>query len=236
VTYFVTTDTWQRRGLFRAPAIASIVENAIFHYRDQGNYLVHRHVVMPDHLHLIVTPGSSTTLEKSIQLIKGGSSHEIGKREGMRFPVWHAGFTEHQIRDQQDFDSHSRYIDENPVKAHLAENAGEYPWGSAAEKFALDAWPVASGAKAPPLTSGGTAGLKPRPSVSSREGGGERVSGPKAPPLTSDGTAGLKPRPSVSSREGGGEKVLGPEASPLTNDGTAGLKPRHSESRPKAGH
>src|SRR5271170_3378865 len=152
-TYFVTTDTWQRRGLFRTPAIASIVENAIFHYRDQGNYLVHRHVVMPDHLHLIVTPGDSTTLEKSVQLIKGGSSREIGKQPGTRFPVWHAGFTEHQIRDQYDFDSHAKYIDENPVKAHLAETAAKYPHGSAAGKFVHDQWPVASGAKAPTLES-----------------------------------------------------------------------------------
>jgi putative transposase len=142
------------------------VEGAIFHDRDQGNYLVHRLVVMPDHLHLIVTPGSSTTLEKSMQLIKGGSSHEIGKREGMRFPVWHAGLTEHQIRDQRDFDSHAKYIDENPVKASLVENAESYRWGSAAGKFALDPWPVASGTKAHPRADAGTAGLKPRPSDS----------------------------------------------------------------------
>jgi putative transposase len=165
-TYFVTTDTWQRRELFRTSAIASIVEDAIFHYRDQGNYLVHRHVVMPDHLHLILTPGDSTTLEKSVQLIKGGSSREIGKRDGMRFPIWHAGFTEHQIRDQRDFDSHAKYIDENPVKASLAEKSEAYPWGSAAGKFALDPWPVASGAKAPALTSDETAGLKLRHSGS----------------------------------------------------------------------
>jgi len=101
-----------------------------------------------------------------MQLIKGGSSYEIGKRDGMRFPVWHAGLTEHQIRDQRDFDSHAKYIDENPVKASLVENAESYRWGSAARKFALDPWPVASGTKAPPRADAGTAGLKRRPSDS----------------------------------------------------------------------
>jgi putative transposase len=148
-TYFVTTDTWQRRGLFRNSAPASIVERSIFHYRDQGNYFVHRHVVMPDHLHLILTPGKTTTLEKAVQLIKGGSSREIGKQPGTSFPVWHAGFTEHQIRDQHDFNTHVRYIDENPMKAGLAEKPEDYPHGSAAGRFSLDSWPVASGAKAP---------------------------------------------------------------------------------------
>jgi hypothetical protein len=128
--------------------------------------LVHRHVVMPDHLHIILTPGESTTIEKSMQLIKGGSSHEIGQRPGPKFPVWQPGFTEHQIRDQRDFDEHVKYMDENPVKSNLAESVEKYNWGSAAGKFALDPWPVASGAKARSLTAVDTAGLKPRPSGS----------------------------------------------------------------------
>ncbi len=211
------------------------MEDAIFHYRDQGNYLVHRHVVMPDHLHLIVTPGSSTTLEKSVQLIKGGSSHEIGKRNGMRFPVWHAGFTEHQIRDQRDFDSHTKYIDENPVKASLAEKSEEYRWGSAAGKFALDPWPVASGAKAPSLTSGVTAGLKPRPSVAPCEDSGAETSGAKAPFLTRGVGGGLKPRPSVAPCEDSGDETPGAEAHPPTGGTTGELKARPSDSRSKAG-
>ena len=190
---------------------------------------------MPDHLHLIVTPGSSTTLEKSVQLIKGGSSHEIGKRNGMRFPVWHAGFTEHQIRDQRDFDSHTKYIDENPVKASLAEKSEEYRWGSAAGKFALDPWPVASGAKAPSLTSGVTAGLKPRPSVAPCEDSGAETSGAKAPSLTSGVAAGLKPRPSVAPCEDSGDETPGAEAHPPTGGTTGELKARPSDSRSKAG-
>jgi putative transposase len=143
------------------------VEEALFHYRDQGNFFVHRHVVMPDHLHVILTPGKTTTLEKAVQLIKGGSSREIGKRPGMRFPVWQVGFTEHQIRDRSDFESHASYIDENPVKARLAEKPEDYLHGSATGKFALDPWPLASGAKAGGATEL-TAGLKPRPSDASR--------------------------------------------------------------------
>ena len=164
----MTTDTWQRRALFRNSDTARVVEEAIFRYRDEGMYFVHRHVVMPDHLHVILTPGKTTTLERAVQLIKGGSSREIGKRPGMRFPVWHAGFTERQIRDHHDFESHARYIDQNPVKARLAEKSEDYLHGSAAGKFALDLWPLASGAKAPVGGTELTAGLKPRPSDPSR--------------------------------------------------------------------
>ncbi|HKW57399.1 MAG TPA: hypothetical protein VJN42_08580 [Candidatus Acidoferrum sp.] len=41
-------------------------------YRDKGSYLLHELVVMPNLSHLRITPGSSTSLEKAMQLIKGG--------------------------------------------------------------------------------------------------------------------------------------------------------------------
>lgn len=164
-TYFVTTDTWQRRSLFLNAEIAAIVEESLFCYRDAGHYLVHRHVLMPDHLHLIVTPGDSTSLERAMQLIKGGSSYEIGRRRGMRFPMWHQGFTEHRIRDQRDFDIHSHYIDQNPVKARIVVAPTDYPHGSAAARFRPDPWCLPSGAKAQTRGAGLTAGLKTRPSA-----------------------------------------------------------------------
>ena len=161
-TYFITTNTWQRRPVFQVAEIASIVEDAIFRYRDARKYLVHRYVVMPDHIHVILTPGNSTSIEKAVQLIKGGSSYVIGKAREGKFPAWHEGFTEHQIRDARDFEAHMSYIDENPVKAHV-KTPQKYLHGSASGKFVLDPWPVASGAEAPEIAIV-TAGLKPRPS------------------------------------------------------------------------
>jgi putative transposase len=148
-TYFVTTNTWERRALFVKANWAEVVEAKLFEYRDKDEYLVHRYVIMPDHLHVILTPGPSTTLERAAQLIKGGSSHEIGERFATRFPVWQPGFVQHLIRGQADYDSHARYVDMNPIKRGLASRPEEYSFCSASGKYRLDAWPVASGAKAP---------------------------------------------------------------------------------------
>ena len=81
-TYFVTTKAWQSVAVFQVSEIAEIVIRKILEYRDRGNYLLHEFVLMPNHLHLILTPGESVSLEKAIQLIKGGSSHEIHKVRG----------------------------------------------------------------------------------------------------------------------------------------------------------
>lgn len=148
-TYFVTTDTWERRRVFLKSTAAELVEAKLFEYRDEGRYFVHSYVVMPEHLHILLTPGKTTTLERAIGLIKGGSSFEIGKALRMRFPVWHEGFTEHGIRDKEDFETHVRYIQSNPVKAGLVNDPRDYPYCSMKGKYRLDPWPVASGAKAP---------------------------------------------------------------------------------------
>jgi putative transposase len=166
-TYFITTDTWQRRRVFRVSQAAEILEQTLIAYRDQGSYFIHRYVIMPDHLYALLTPSSNTSLEKAIQLIKGGSSHEINKVLPRRFPVWRPGFTEHLIRDQADYDRHVRYIDTNPVKVGMADRPEAYAFTAANGNHRLDSWPVASGAEAQGQVKGVAAGLKHRPSESS---------------------------------------------------------------------
>jgi putative transposase len=41
-------------------------------------------VVMPDHLHLLITVGADMTIEKAMQFIKGGFSSRL--KEGIRVP------------------------------------------------------------------------------------------------------------------------------------------------------
>jgi putative transposase len=140
-------NTWERRAMFTKPEWAEIVERKTFEYRDKGEYALHRYVVMPDHLHAILTPSPGTTLERATQLIKGGSSHDLGVTSGTRFPVWQPGFTQHLIRNQTDYDTHARYVDMNSVKAGLAPRTGEYAFCSAHGRYRLDPWPVAPGGK-----------------------------------------------------------------------------------------
>ncbi len=159
-TYFVTANTWQRREVFRNPEAAQLIVRKLFEYRDRGEFLVHAFIVMPDHIHAILTPGKRASLERVMQLIKGGSSHALHKR----FPVWHPGFTEHGIRDRTDLESHVTYIHSNPVKARLVSTESDYVFSSLNSPSPLDPWRMASGAKAPSEAGAATAGLKPRPS------------------------------------------------------------------------
>jgi len=118
--------------------LAEIVVRRIIACRDQGAYLLHEFVPMPNHLHLLLTPSRETTLEKAMQLIKGGSSYEIHQQRAHKMGIWQPGFHDWTIRDAEDYAAKSQYIRMNPVEAHLAERPEDWPFGSASGKFRLD--------------------------------------------------------------------------------------------------
>jgi putative transposase len=136
-TYFVTFNTWQRRRLFVVEAYVRLFLKVLYSYRQQEKFQLHAFVLMPEHVHLLLTPTSDLTLERAIQLIKGGYSREFGI-EFRLGEVWQRGFTDHRIRDAEDFARHQDYIYQNPVKRGLAESAAEYRYCSAYPGFKLD--------------------------------------------------------------------------------------------------
>ena len=166
-SYFVTTKCWQGRCIFQVPESAEILLNAILHYRDRGAYRLHEFVVMPDHLHLLLTPSADTTLEKIVQFIKGGSSHKIHLQRDRRLQIWQEGFHDWTVRDARDWQAKVEYIRMNPVRAKLVAYPAGWPNSSASGRFGLDSVPAryrpfASGAEAPILQTQAP-GLRPRP-------------------------------------------------------------------------
>ena len=136
--YFVTTDTWERHALFVNSLIASIIVEQIVSCRDRGFYKLHAFAIMPEHLHLLTTPDEETTIEKAVQMVKGGSAHRIRIERPQAFPIWHRSFHDRWIRDAEQFGQAKSYIEQNPVKAKLVESAEQYAWSSATGKVALD--------------------------------------------------------------------------------------------------
>ncbi len=99
-TFFVTTVTWKRTPIFRQHASAQLMVDVLKHYAEQGKFVLHEFVIMPDHLHLLLTPAKDISLERALQVIKGGFSYRLGKKHG---PVWQESFTNHHVRDEGDY-------------------------------------------------------------------------------------------------------------------------------------
>jgi len=140
-TFFITTVALQRAGFFRSRAFAELFVETLYDYRKQGKYLLHEFVLMPDHLHLILTPDAHISLERAMQFIKGGFAYRANQelREGR---TWQPGFDNHRIRDDEDYQRHRTYIHMNPVKVGLVQKASDHPYSSANPKFVLDEVPA----------------------------------------------------------------------------------------------
>ena len=85
-------------------------------------------VVMPDHVHLLLTIHDEMTIEKAMQFIKGRFSHRLKHEFGYLGEVWHRGFTEEQVVGRESFEKHREYIANNPVKAGLIAFPDEFPF------------------------------------------------------------------------------------------------------------
>jgi putative transposase len=140
-TYFVTAKTWESRALFRAEPWARLFFQNLLSHRDL--YLLHEFVLMPDHLHLMISP--LIALERAVQFVKGGFSYRAKKELGSNAEIWQRGFSDHRIRDWEDYARHTQYIHLNPVKRNLVERPEQYSYSSAFSGWKLD--PIPQGLK-----------------------------------------------------------------------------------------
>jgi putative transposase len=137
-TYFITAITSQRRPILQSDQLARLLIDVLMSSRKRG-ILVHEFVVMPEHLHALIT--AELTIERVMQYVKGGFSFRAKRDAGFNGAVWQAGYHDRRVRDLEEFDAMRRYIHENPVRRRLVQQARDWPWGSASGSFPLDGLP-----------------------------------------------------------------------------------------------
>jgi putative transposase len=140
-TYFVTANVLEKRSLFQVEKIARLFIEVLLSYRAQKKYLLHEFVVMPDHLHLILTP-TGIALERAMQFVKGGFSFQLNKKLKTKREVWQTSFLDRRVRDSLEYQRFKDYIWQNPVKRFLTRIPEEYPYSSAHSSFRSHLDPV----------------------------------------------------------------------------------------------
>ena len=126
--FFATTKASMGRLLLQSERNAGLLIDVLRSLVTEHKFKLHDFVVMPDHLHLLLTVHDEMTIEKAMQLVKGRFSHRLSHECGYKGEVWHRGFTEVQVMNRESLEIHREYIAQNPVKAGLASNPEEYPF------------------------------------------------------------------------------------------------------------
>ena len=137
-TFFVTSSILGKRNLLQSCRSAGLLITTLYDYRAQGKFRLHEFVVMPDHFHVLLTVGCDMTVERAVQLIKGGFAFRAGRELGFRSPVWQRGFSEVRILDPESFERTGEYIRNNPVVRHMVVEPTEFQFSSAYPGFQLD--------------------------------------------------------------------------------------------------
>jgi REP element-mobilizing transposase RayT len=107
-----------------------VVDSINFNASKLGHFELHAYVVMPNHVHLLVTPAVALPrLTRSLKGITSKRANAILSLTGA--PFWQDESYDHSVRRGQ-FEKIRGYIEENPVRAGLVRDAGEFLWSSAA--------------------------------------------------------------------------------------------------------
>jgi REP element-mobilizing transposase RayT len=134
---FVTHGRWEL-----PEAVRSIVLQACVHEHERSCCL-HAAVVMPEHVHLIITPwlddGRSRVwaLEEILRRIKSASAHLVNRQLGRKGRVWQEESFDHVLREEsfdhvlrasEKLDAAVEYVALNPVRRGLVQSPARYPW------------------------------------------------------------------------------------------------------------
>jgi len=118
-------DAGEGECVLREPVIAQLVADQLIKGHPAA-YQLDAWVVMPNHLHAVVTPVMQD-LSRIVQRWKGASARFINQRLGRSGTLWQEETFDHIVRSAEQLEHFRRYIQENPRKARL--RPGEYLLG-----------------------------------------------------------------------------------------------------------
>ena len=136
-TFFLTAALADRRSSALIDQIAAL-RLAVTQTRKQRPFVLEAIVVLPDHLHIMLTlPQDDADFSTRLSLIKRRFTAAVLKAgiAAKRHPsgeiaLWQRRFWEHTIRNEKDFERHVDYIHFNPVKHQLVTTVRDWPYSS----------------------------------------------------------------------------------------------------------
>ncbi|HMV49336.1 MAG TPA: transposase [Blastocatellia bacterium] len=110
--------------------VAALVEKSLYHF-DGERYRLLCWAIMPNHVHLLLTPRTEHSLTGIMRSLKSYTAHEANKLLKRTGKFWFEDYFDRYIRDADHYAAVVRYIENNPVKAGLCQAPEEWRYSSA---------------------------------------------------------------------------------------------------------
>ena len=119
-----TIDKWLNSGygrcILKDESARTIIANAILHFNGD-RYNVHAYVIMPNHVHVLVSPMGENEIQTIVESWKKFSAHGLNKLFLSQGAVWCREHFDRMIRNEQDFFDKLNYIVNNPINVPVTE-------------------------------------------------------------------------------------------------------------------
>jgi REP element-mobilizing transposase RayT len=123
-------DQGYGEAFLKVPDVAKMVQDALLKF-DGSRYHLFSWVVMPNHVHSLMTRSEEYELSDILHSLKSFTSHEANKLLNRHGQFWIEDYFDRYIRNQEHFERTVKYIENNPVKAGLCREPGDWPYSSA---------------------------------------------------------------------------------------------------------
>jgi putative transposase len=126
-THFITFTCYHRKPLLDSAQARRMFEMALERVRQGYRLCVYGYVVMPEHVHVLLSEPQRSNLSQAIKAMKQAVSRQlIGDAEAF----WQKRYYDHNVRNYESFVGKLRYIHRNPLKRGLCERPEDWEWSS----------------------------------------------------------------------------------------------------------
>jgi len=125
--HFITFSCYRRQPFLNSNHARNVFEHSLEQTRRSYRFDVIGYVVMPEHVHLLVTEPERASLARAIQSLKQSVSQKLNAHHG-RF--WQVRYYDFNVLSAAKRVEKLKYIHLNPVKRGLVERRQDWPWSS----------------------------------------------------------------------------------------------------------
>ena len=123
-------DQGYGQAFLKVPDVAKMIHDSLVKF-DGVRYRLFSWVVMPNHVHCLMTRFDENELSDIVHSIKSFTAHEANRILDRAGQFWIEEYFDRYIRNQEHFDKAVKYIENNPVKAGLCRVPEDWPYSSA---------------------------------------------------------------------------------------------------------
>jgi len=127
--HFVTFSCYRRAPLLATASARNLFEGTLERVRRWYGFYLCGYVVMPEHVHLLLSEPERAHLCTVIQMLKQNVARGLPEiADGRSF--WQARYYDFNVWSEEKRIEKLRYMHRNPVKRGLAERPEDWPWSS----------------------------------------------------------------------------------------------------------